>query len=124
MVKGSNGVNLKKLAISVQQINNPKRLKLITRSFQKLKLTTFLWLSILLLVPVTITQAKMEPRFQMGYVLSRGLVFDDDGFKIWSEYGEDGKIIQDVGHAKGNLSNGQIMTGDDYRFIIYPMDKS
>ncbi|PIR00721.1 MAG: hypothetical protein COV66_05105, partial [Nitrospinae bacterium CG11_big_fil_rev_8_21_14_0_20_45_15] len=85
MVKGSNGVNLKKLAISVQQINNPKRLKLITRSFQKLKLTTFLWLSILLLVPVTITQAKMEPRFQMGYVLSRGLVFDDDGFKIWSE---------------------------------------
>jgi len=118
MVKGSNGVNLKKLAISVQQINNPKRLKLITRSFQKLKLTTFLWLSILLLVPVTITQAKMEPRFQMGYVLSRGLVFDDDGFKIWSEYGEDGKIIQDVGHAKGNLSNGQIMTGDDYRFIV------
>ena len=61
-------------------------------------------------------------KYKSGYVLARGLVLDAAGNPIYSEYGDDGKVIRDLPVAANQIDGAYVMSGDGYRTIVQAFD--
>ena len=49
-------------------------------------------------------------RSRTGWILTRGLVLDDQGNGIWAEYDKNGKWVSDLGSAQGKLKGARVIS--------------
>ncbi|NVJ62429.1 MAG: hypothetical protein HWE27_18720 [Gammaproteobacteria bacterium] len=60
-----------------------------------------------------------EWRTKHGYVMARGLVLTEDGYPIYAEYDEQGRIaVEEVAVRDESMQDSYVLSGDEYRAIV------
>ena len=59
-----------------------------------------------------------EPHFRHGAVFARALVMSENGNPIFAEYDTTGQLVSEIGEVTGDLADGTIMSGAEYRSYV------